>query len=150
MPIFNLPKNCAYYWGVAGLFIAYFIYGPRSTTAGHINPLITWLGVMLFIIGEVCNGITHVTLRDLRSTGGKERGIPRGLGFSWVTCPNYMFEVIAWIGLLMVTMSWTTGVFISIGIVQMAIWAKKKERTYRKEFGDKYKKKKYVVYPGIY
>jgi very-long-chain enoyl-CoA reductase len=32
----------------------------------------------------------------------------------------------------------------------MASWAAKKERRYRKEFGDKYKRKRFVIIPGIF
>ena len=95
------------------------------------------------------NLYTHLVLRSLRKPGTKERQIPHGLGFNWVTCPNYMFEIIAWIGISMVTRSWATAVFITIGSVQMAAWGKKKERAYRKEFGDKYKKKRFTIMPGI-
>jgi very-long-chain enoyl-CoA reductase len=39
--------------------------------------------------------------------------------------------------------------FIAVAAGQMAPWAKKKERNYRKEFGDKYKRKRYVMIPGL-
>ena len=43
-----------------------------------------------------------------------------------------------------------TAVFVVIAVVQMALWAKKKERRYRKELGPKYQKKRYAMLPGIY
>ena len=60
-----------------------------------------------------------------------------------------MFETVAWLGIIMITKSWATAVFTAVGFVQMVLWAQKKERAYRKEFGDKYKKKRSVIIPGI-
>lgn len=66
-----------------------------------------------------------------------------------VTCPNYLFEIIAWTGILLVTKSWTTSVFNIAAYAQMHQWAVKKERALRAEFPDKYKKKKYVLLPSL-
>ncbi|KAI7362777.1 hypothetical protein KC336_g21651, partial [Hortaea werneckii] len=107
-------------------------------------------GLALFTFGELANLNTHLILRGLRSAGGTERGVPKGLGFGWVTCPNYLFESIAWLGILLINRSWATAVFIAVAVGQMAIWAKKKENRYRKELGSKYQKKRYSMIPGIW
>jgi very-long-chain enoyl-CoA reductase len=150
MPIRNIYKNSGYYWIMSGLNLAYWTYGPNSPAARPSNPLITALGVALFAIGEICNYSTHVTLKNLRRPGSTDRGIPHGLGFSLVTCPNYMFEAIAWIGVALVNWSLSTVLFIIFAVGQMGVWAWKKEKRYRKEFGDKYKRKKYAILPGIW
>lgn len=56
----------------------------------------------------------------------------------------------AWIGVTMVTWSWSTVFFAVVAVAQMGLWGQKKEQRYRKEFGDVYKKKKYVMLPGIW
>ena len=150
MPFSNIFKNSFHYWIISGAFLAYFIYSPTGPTASEPNALVTIPGVILYLVGELGNLNSHLVLRGLRSSGGKERGIPNGLGFKWVTCPNYMFETIAWIGIIMVTKNWATAVFTAVSFIQMALWGKKKERNYRREFGDKYKKKMYSVMPGLY
>ena len=150
MPASNLLKNSAHYWILAGANIAFFTYRPSSPAAGESNPYITYPAVALFAIAELANLSTHLTLRGLRSSGGTERNIPKGLGFSWVTCPNYGFETLAWIGIAMVTWSWSTVFFAVVAIGQMGVWAKKKEQRYRKEFGGEYKKKRYGMLPGIW
>lgn len=149
MPAFNIFKNSGHYWVFAGVNIAYWIYKPTAPTAGSSNPLITYVAVLMYIVGELGNLSNHLTLRGLRSTGGTERGIPQGLGFGLVTCPNYMFETLAWTGMWLTTWSLSTGLFIVIAVAQMAMWAKKKERRYRKEFGDKYQRKSFGMLPGI-
>lgn len=150
MPVFNIFKNSAHYWILAGANIAYFTYSPTSPAAkvNKLNPVLI-TGLALFAVGEVCNFINHLQLRALRPEGTTTRQIPKGLGFSLVTCPNYMFEVIAWAGMCLVTLSWTTVLFTAVAGTTMALWAWKKEKRLRKEFGDKYKKKRFALIPGI-
>ncbi|KAF2749193.1 synaptic glyco protein SC2 [Sporormia fimetaria CBS 119925] len=150
MPFNNVFRNSAHYWLLSGLNMAYWIYKPNSPTAGPSNPLITYAGTVLYIVGELCNLSTHITLRNLRRPGSTERGIPKGLGFGMVTCPNYTFEIMSWVGVWLVSWSLSTAVFLVTAIVPMTAWAKKKERRYRSEFGDKYKRKRFVIMPGIY
>lgn len=151
MPMFNIFKNSAHYWILAGANIAYWTYAPTSPTAKASNPLITYIAIAVYTIGELGNFSVHLTLRGLRSQGGAERNIPKSALFSLVpvTCPNYFFEVLAWIGIWMTNWSLSTGIFVAIAAAQMAVWAQKKERRYRKEFGDKYKKRRFAMLPGI-
>ncbi|KAI9158348.1 steroid alpha reductase family protein [Paramyrothecium foliicola] len=150
MPWFNIFKNSGHYWALSGVLCAYFIYSPSSLAAKADNTIIDLVGLALFLFSEVFNGLIHLYLSSLRSAGGTERKIPTGYGFGLVTCPNYMFEILAWVGVLIVSRSWAVAVFLAVGGGQMCIWAKGKEYAYRKEFGDKYKKKRYAALPGIY
>ncbi|KAH7155336.1 steroid alpha reductase family protein [Dactylonectria estremocensis] len=149
MPFFNVFKNSFFYWAISGALCAYFIYSPTSLAAQADIPVIDALGAALYLFGETGNALIHRYLSTLRSTGGTERKIPVGYGFGIVTCPNYMFEVLSWVGIILVSRDWTVALFITIGILQMFDWAKGKERAYRKEFGDSYKKKRYVMLPGL-
>jgi len=150
MPARNIFKNSFHYWIFSGANLAYWIYSPTSPTAGPIDPLIIYPAVAIFILAQLSNLSTHLTLRSLRSPGSTERGIPRGFGFNLVTCPNYLFETLAWVAIWAVTGSLSAGVFIVVAAGQMAIWAKKKEMKYRKDFPGKYKKKRFVMIPGLY
>lgn len=150
MPAFNIFKNSAHYWLLSGLNMAYWIYLPSASAAKDSDPWITYPGIAFFVIGELANLSDHLTLRNLRSSGGNERGIPQGLGFDLVTCPNYMFEALAWTGIVMVSWSWSTVLFAVVAIAQMGVWAKKKEARYRKDFGGKYQKKRYTMIPMIW
>ncbi len=150
MPAANIFRNSAHYWVLSGINLAYWTYSPTAPTAGPVIPWLTYTGLAIFVLAELGNLSTHLTLRGLRSAGGKERGIPRGLGFGLVTCPNYMFEALAWIGVWMVNRSLSTAVFLAVSGAIMAQWAKQKEKRYRAEFGDKYKRKRYVMVPGLW
>ncbi|OJD14496.1 hypothetical protein AJ78_05146 [Emergomyces pasteurianus Ep9510] len=154
MPALFVIRNSAHYWLLSGLNVAYWVYAPTSkaaaTTIESANPLLLYTGLVLFIFGQLANLNAHIVLRNLRQPGTNERGIPSGFGFKWVTCPNYLFETIAWVGMYLVSgLSWSMVLFITVACAPMITWAKMKERSYRKEFGDKYKKKRFAMLPGI-
>jgi len=151
MPFRNIFKNSFHYWVLAGLNIAVWIYAPSAPTARPANAILLYLGLALYTLGELGNFQVHMTLRGLRSTGGTERGIPQGPLFNLVTCPNYLTETISWIAVYLVSgLSWSVLLFALVSVAQMAQWSKKKENRYRKEFGGKYKKKRYTMLPGIW
>lgn len=165
MPLRNLFKNSLHYWFLAGWNLAYWSYSPAAPrgatgkikgtigidTAPPPPPLsvVAALGVTLFAVAEAMNLRTHLILRSLRSEGSTTRGIPRGWDFDLVTCPNYMWELLAWVGIWMVNESWATALFILVAGVQMAMWARKKESRYRAEFGERYKKKRFAMIPFV-
>lgn len=157
MPVKNIFINSAHYWGLAGLLLAYFSYAPWSRIsapnldAKYVNPFVTFFGVWLFLVGELLNLSTHISLSSLRTKDDPtRRGIPKGIGFDLVTCPNYLFETLAWIGIGLVNRSWANYVFLAVALMPMSIWARKKELRLRKEFPGEYKKKRYTIIPGLW
>ncbi|KAL9052587.1 MAG: hypothetical protein Q9206_004255, partial [Seirophora lacunosa] len=65
MPLFNLFKNSAHYWLLAGLNIALFTYRSSCPAAGPSNPYITWPSVAAYTVGELGNLNAHLVLRSL-------------------------------------------------------------------------------------
>ncbi|KAI0428781.1 3-oxo-5-alpha-steroid 4-dehydrogenase-domain-containing protein [Xylaria sp. FL1042] len=152
MPAAFIVRNSFFYWVFAGVLGALEVYAPFSPAArdeAFLSSPLDVVGLALYVFGELCNAHVHWYLATLRKPGETARKIPNGLGFSLVTCPNYMFEIIAWIGIILVTRSPTLVVFITIGSYFMYIWGWGKEKAYRKQFGDKYKKKRSVMLPGL-
>lgn len=150
MPAFNIVKNSAYYWLSAGLLAAAFIYSPKSYAARSELGLLDYIGIAMYVLGELANFVVHKHLAGLRRPGTTEKGIPSCIGSSLVTCPNYMFEIIAWIGMVIVSREWSVALSIAIGTSYMMSWSRDKEKALRQTFGDKYKKKKYTLFYGFY
>lgn len=73
------------------------VVANASTPAGF-TPLLA-LGLLLYLMGEAGNFYHHWLLAQLRqnSTGYV---IPQGGLFTYVSCPHYLFELIAWLGLV--------------------------------------------------
>ncbi|KAK4149029.1 3-oxo-5-alpha-steroid 4-dehydrogenase-domain-containing protein [Chaetomidium leptoderma] len=149
MPARNIVRNSAFYWLMAGLLCALDIYAPGNMAAREELVPLDYVGIALFAVGESCNWIVHQHLASLRKPGGTEKGIPNCIGSSLVTSPNYMFEVMAWVGVILISRSWAVVLFISVGILYMRSWSRGKEKALRNEFGDRYKKKRYTMLPGL-
>lgn len=149
MPARNIVRNSAFYWLMAGLLCALDIYAPGNMAAREELVPLDYVGLALFAVGESCNWIVHQHLASLRKPGGTEKGIPNCIGSGLVTSPNYMFEVLAWVGVILISRSWAVVAFICTGVVYMRSWSRGKEKALRNEFGDRYKKKRYTMLPGL-
>ncbi|MBK9210922.1 MAG: DUF1295 domain-containing protein [Anaerolineales bacterium] len=61
-----------------------------------------YIGVVLFITGILGNFLHHKTLADLRKNT-LDYIIPSGGLFDLVICPHYLFEIITWLGIFMIS-----------------------------------------------
>jgi very-long-chain enoyl-CoA reductase len=78
----------------------------------------------------------------------KVRGIPKGWGFSLVSCANYFWESLGWIIFCILSRSYTVYFFTACSIYQMLEWALKKHKQYKKEFPD-YPRGRKAMFPFI-
>ena len=142
MPIANLFKNSLHYWVLSGLMISHYLYAPK-----FVSPRmpIVLASLVAFLAAEMGNFYAHIVLRGLRPAGSNVRGIPRGFGFSLVSCPNYTFEILAWASLSVMTGLVSMWIFTVLGGSVMCVWALKKHKRYRREFPDYPKSRKAVI-----
>lgn len=157
MPFRNVFKNSGHYHILSGIFLAWAIYRPAlSATAPYVvntireNPLFLWTGTAVWLFAELSNLIVHIKLRNLRPAGTRTRAIPYGYGFSLVSCPNYFFEALAWLVVAVLSNSWAAWLFLVVSTGQMALWAVKKHKNYKKEFGKEYPRNRKAMVPFIY
>ena len=131
MPLFNLFKNCTYYWGFAALIAA-------SVVNKSFNPIeldyLHYGSFAFFFIFEFLNLYCHIKLRGLRTKGSKSYFLPRGFLFDHIVCPNYTTEILSWICFAVFTRVWAAVAFPIVGAIQMYIWATKKKTRLVKEF----------------
>ncbi|KAI0703770.1 3-oxo-5-alpha-steroid 4-dehydrogenase-domain-containing protein [Cytidiella melzeri] len=156
MPFAYIFRNSFHYHVFGGVLLAYAIYSPTyGISSPYIqgtirdDPRFLWACTAVWLWAELSNGLTHLTLRNLRPAGTKQRAIPYGYGFNLVSCPNYTFEIIGWTVMSIMTGSYAAWFFLFAGSYFMWMWAVKKHRNYRKEFGDRYPKRN-VIIPFIY
>ncbi|KAF7361261.1 S5A-REDUCTASE domain-containing protein [Mycena sanguinolenta] len=156
MPWTNLFKNSGHYWFLSGLFLAYDIYRPAFSAPSVAG---TWRDGSLLTVGwvvwayaELSNFSVHLYMRSLRPAGTTTRAVPMGYGFTApfnVAFPNYFFEIMAWVTVTAMTGSFAALLFLVVSTVQMTLWAKKKHSAYKKEFGDKYPRRRKALFPLI-
>lgn len=147
MPLMNIFKNSGYYWGFAA-YVSYFVNHPLYTPPECKMQVPIAFGV--FLLAELGNFWSHMILRNLRRPGTRERKIPRGFLFEYVSCPNYTFEIIAWIAFGVMTQTVAALLFALVGALQMTQWGIGKHRNYLREFGDKYPRSRRIIIPFIF
>ncbi|KXZ51775.1 hypothetical protein GPECTOR_11g219 [Gonium pectorale] len=147
MPIFNLFRNCAYYWGYAG-YVSYFVNHPKYTPPNEKLSIVCLALAMLMQMGNLRS---HIILSNLRAPGEKDYKIPRGLLFNYVTCANYTFEIWGWLLFSVAVQSIPAWLFALTGAGQMVQWAIAKHNRLRKTFDGKDGRPKYpkrwIVFP---
>lgn len=152
MPVKNIFKNSFHYWILNGVLCSAFVYVPETLKYSK-NPLVRWafasydwspsfiiLWALFIIFCEFSNYLTHVNLSSLRDQNPKNYEIPFGYGFNWVSCPNYFFEIMSFVGFSILSGNWAYILFTLVASVQMYIWAVGKHKRYLKTFGNDYKK----------
>ncbi|KAF8960058.1 3-oxo-5-alpha-steroid 4-dehydrogenase-domain-containing protein [Flammula alnicola] len=156
MPWFNIVKNSTHYHILSGVLLAADVYRPKfSATSPYIvntirnNDRFLWICAGLWAFAELSNLHTHLTVRALRPAGSRKRGIPYGYGFNFVSFPNYFFETVAWAVICVMTGSVGAAIFTVVAVGQMAIWAVKKHKNYKKEFGKEYPRNRKAMIPFI-
>ena len=139
MPIFNLVRNCAYYWTFGG-FISYFLNHPQYTPVSEVQMFV---GFAISAVCQLANMRCHVILATLRGDGNKGYQIPKGFLFNYVTCANYTAEIYQWFGFNIATQTVMGYMFMMAGAVQMVDWAMAKDKRLRTLFDGKDGKPKF-------
>lgn len=85
-----------YYWG----FISWICWSIISKDYS-INKFNTLLFSILWIVSEYSNWKCHSILANLRKDGSKDKKIPYGFAFEYITCPHYTFEILSWFAFAM-------------------------------------------------
>ncbi|KAK4313378.1 hypothetical protein Pmani_015273 [Petrolisthes manimaculis] len=119
-------------------------------TVHYTKRLLETNALAMFVVCEVGNLSIHLALRNLRPPGTKERRVPYPnsnpltMLFQTVSCPNYTYEVGAWVAFTVMTQCIPAGMFAVCGFYQMAMWAVGKHRNYIKDFKN-YPKRKAII-----
>lgn len=128
MPLFNLFKNCAYYWGFSA-YISYFVNHPLYTPPPVTQ---TYAALAFAMLCQASNLYCHLILANLRPAGSKQYRIPSGFLFNYITCANYTTEIYGWVAFSVATQTLSTALFTLAGAAQMAQWALAKHTRLRK------------------
>jgi len=107
-----------------------------------------WIGLGVFGAGMTLNHRADATLRALRKPGETGYKIPRGGMYRWVSCPNYLGEIIEWTGWAILT--WSTAglafaVYTAANLVPRALTH---HQWYRDTFED-YPEERRAIFPGL-
>jgi protein-S-isoprenylcysteine O-methyltransferase Ste14 len=94
------------------------------------------LGVVVFFLGWAINQHSDYVLFRLRSPGEGGYKVPRGGLYRWVSCPNYLGEMLEWVGWAIAAWSLAGLAFAVFTIANLLPRAIANHRWYREQFAD--------------
>jgi 3-oxo-5-alpha-steroid 4-dehydrogenase 1 len=106
-------------------------------------------GVSLFVAGFVINRWSDLSLRSLRQPGETNYRIPYGGLFNWVSCPNYLGEIIEWSGWALATWSLPGLAFAIWTFANLAPRARSHHAWYHRNFPD-YPQERKALIPWVW
>lgn len=119
-----------------GTYTVSWLYDPRFV-----------VGVGLFFLGRQVNRQSDAILIDLRKRADGYQ-IPRGGLFEWVSCPNYLGEIIEWCGWALMTWSLSGVAFAIYTVANLTPRALANHRWYQAEFTS-YPKRRRALIPFV-
>lgn len=107
------------------------------------------IGALLFIVGFMMNHRSDEILLRLRRKGESKYAIPHGAFYTYVSCPNYLGEIIEWLGWALATWSVAGLSFAVWSIANLVPRARSHHRWYLDKFPD-YPKDRKILIPKIW
>ena len=123
---FNTMNGLANGWGL--------FHRDRSYGADWLTDPRFLIGCALFVGGMALNLHADAVLRALRKPGETGYAIPMGGAYRLVSCPNYLGEVLEWVGFAVATWSLPALGFALWTIANLAPRARSHHRWYRERF----------------
>jgi len=136
---FNLINGFinGYHLGNLAFFDSNYIY--------NINFI---FGVLIFILGLFINVTSDNILIKIKSEN-KGYQIPNGLFYKHISCPNYLGEILEWIGFAIICYSLPALLFAVWTIANLLPRALANHRWYKLKFQDKYPENRKAILPFI-
>ena len=106
-------------------------------------------GIAVFISGFIINRHSDYILYRVRHNTTQEYGIPQAGFYRWVSCPNYLGEILIWIGWTVTTWSPVAAAFSLWSIANLAPRAKAHHRWYKEQFED-YPEQRRILVPWLW
>jgi len=122
---FNTFLNGRYLFSLAPVMDSSWFSDPRFL-----------LGCVLFGVGFFYNRHSDAILRSLRSPGETGYKIPYGGLYRFVSCPNYLSEIVMWIGWALATWCWPAALFALWTVANLAPRARAHHQWYQQKFED--------------
>jgi len=93
-------------------------------------------GFIIFLIGMAINISSDNILFSLRGEGARDYKIPKKGLFKWISCPNYLGEIIEWCGWAIATWSFAGLSFAIWSLANLLPRARSNHKWYLEKFSD--------------
>jgi 3-oxo-5-alpha-steroid 4-dehydrogenase 1 len=136
--LFNTYINGRYLGAHAAHYPVAWLQDPRFLT-----------GLLFFIAGYAINHHADRVLFRLRKPGERDYKIPHGGLYRWVSCPNYLGELLEWTGWAIATWSLPGLLFAVWTFANLVPRAHSHHRWYRENFED-YPAQRKAIFPFVF
>lgn len=134
---------------IDGLNFAWlYVYGPERGVE-WLSDGRFWAGSLLFFVGLAINWQSDGILRNLRAPGETGYKVPYGGAYRWVSCPNYLGELMEWAGFAIAVWSLPALAFFVWSVSNLAPRARAHHRWYTETFPD-YPPERRALLPWIW
>lgn len=132
---------------INAFLISYWItFQSKYSEKTLLDPLFL-IGIVLFVLGYLINMTSDEKLLKLRQQHS-EYNVPKGGLFDYVSCPNYLGEVIEWLGFALVSLSPAAFAFVLWTAANLIPRALSHHAWYRSHFPH-YPKKRKAIFPFL-
>lgn len=107
------------------------------------------LGLVLFVTGFAMAKKSDAILRNLRKPGESGYKIPYGSMYRFVSCPNYLGELLQWTGFALASWSLPALAFVAFTAANLIPKAMASHKWYREKFAD-YPAERKAVIPFVF
>ena len=142
MPVSVIGMALVFNSANAYLIAGHFAFHTYSD-AWFVSPAFL-LGTMLFFAGMLITRLSDRTLRQL-SEDNQGYNIPAGGMYQLISCPNYLGEIIQWLGWAVLTWSTAGFVFLIWTMANLIPRAVEHHRWYQQQFPDYPKNRKAII-----
>lgn len=132
----------------AGLNGYWFAYISEGYPEGWVKDPRFIFGVILFVLGFFINQYHDRILLTLRKTRKNGYEIPYGGLFKYVSCPNFLGEIIEWIGFVLVAWNLPALSFLVWTMANLVPRAMSHHKWYNSYFKD-YPKERKAIFPWL-
>lgn len=133
----------------ASLNALWLFHGPGRADGSWLADPRFLAGAALFATGLVVNRQADATLRALRPAGENGYRVPHGGLYRWVSCPNYLGEIVQWTGWALATWSLPGLGFAVWTAANLIPRARTNHRWYIDSFPD-YPEDRRALVPGLW
>ena len=149
LPISVISMGVVFNAGNAFLNGSYLFTFSGGYARAWLGEKVLLVGVSLFVFGFIINRWADRELYQLQLSSSQAYVIPQAGLYRWVSCPNYLGEIIIWIGWAIATWSLPGLIFALWTIANLMPRARTHHRWYRKTFTD-YPHERKALIPGIW
>jgi hypothetical protein len=147
MPL-TIVLSAVFFNGINAGLNGYWIGNLASFEDGHVFGWNVLLGVGLFLFGFLLNNYCDTILIKLRKEGEKGYKIPFGGPFSLVSCPNFLGELLEWLGFALMAWSLPALSFFLWTFANLIPRSLSHHKWYRKQFPN-YPQSRKAIFPYL-